>query len=93
MEIASYDVKNMYEVNYCRFVTYIVKCIRLFGSGMINTDSMINNLSAAIVLQFMLMEQSDRFKEESARYINNSSTYSAMQKLTAYICVVFFKGT
>lgn len=75
------------------FVSYIVKCIKSFESGMVDTSTMIENVSAAIVLQFRLMEQSgDKFREESARSINNSSIYSAIQKLTSLICLIFFKG-
>ena len=75
------------------FVSYIVDCIEAFENGFINTDSMIKNLSAAIVLQYKAMEMSDDdFRKESARSINNSSIYSALNKLLSYLCIIFLKG-
>ena len=57
-------------------------------------NTMVGNLSAAIVVQHMLLEfAGDKAREESARSINNSSTYSAIKSMVAYLCVLFFKGT
>lgn len=75
------------------FVPYIVDCVKSFQDGIMSTDSMIGNLSAAIVLQFRLLENaSDKFREESARAIHSPETCSKIQAMTAYMCTIFFKG-
>lgn len=94
MEIGGYVDETLHEEVDNGFISYIVNYIKSFESGMINTSTMITNLSAAIVFQFKLMEQSDvKFRKESARSINHSfETYSAIQKLTSLIGIVHFKG-
>ena len=92
-----YRVKNRDDVDEegteSDLVSCIANCIKSFESGIINTDTMVTNVSAAIAFQFSLMEQSDEFKEESARSIDGShSSYSAIQKLTSLIGIVHFKG-
>lgn len=76
------------------FVSYIASCLESFMSGVIDTDTMVKNVSEAILLQCTLMEQSKKCREESARRINSSpKKYSAIQKLTSLICIIFFKGS
>ncbi len=80
--------QEMHEEINTDFVSYFVNCIKSYESGIIDTSIMVKNLSAAIVLQFRLMEW-----DESARSINDSpETYSAIQRLTSLIGIVHFKG-
>ena len=75
------------------FVLYIADTVERWENSVINTDTMIRNLSAAIILQYSLMEQAgNKFREESARHVNSFQRYSGIKKLTALICISFFKG-
>jgi hypothetical protein len=75
------------------FVSYIEKCIHSFEQGSISTDMMVENLSAATVIQYMLMFLAGDVVRESARSINDYSTCLAIKKMMSFICFSFFRGT
>ena len=58
-----------------------------------DTSTTIRNLSAAIVLQYSLMQSGEKFREEIVRGMSHSSaTFSAIRKLTSLLCIVHFEG-
>lgn len=75
------------------FISYIVDCTKSFEAGIISASTMVRNLSAASVLQYVLMKLSGvAFRKESAASLNNSESYSAIQKLTSNLCISYFNG-
>lgn len=84
------DVEQLREGTKSSLISYIINCV---ASGTIDTTAMVKNVSEAIALQFKLMEQNEKFREESAQCINSSpDNYSTILKLILLICVNFFKG-
>ena len=71
-------------------------CIEAYEatSDTANIKNVIKNLSAAIVLEYNLLQNfNERFVVDSVRNVNSSSEiYSAIQKLTSLICIVHFSG-
>ncbi len=75
------------------FISYFNDCFKSFEAGLINTSGMVSNLSAAIVLQLILMESSGvAFREESAVSLNDSESCSTIQKLIKF-CILHLTGT
>lgn len=78
------------------FLSYIMDVTKSLegDSAAANIFNIIRNLSAATVLQFKLMEQSDNnFREETVRCIENSPEgYAAVFSLTSFVCVLQFNG-
>lgn len=75
------------------FIPYILECVKSFEAGAIDTSTMVKNLSAAIVLQYVLMELSGvTFRQESAASLTNSESYSVIQKLFSNLCFTHYKG-
>ena len=74
------------------FISYIVDSIKSFETGMMDTNTMVSNLSAAIVLQFLLMFPGAEFRKESAASLKSTESCCAISKLTANLCIVHFKG-
>ena len=75
------------------FISYIVDCLKLFEAEMINANTMVSNLSAAIVFQFLVMEiLGVEFRKESAARLNNTEACSMIQKLTSTLCVDYYGG-
>ena len=75
------------------YISYILKCTKSFEAGIIDTTTMVGNLSVAIMLQYLLMELCGvKFHKESAASLNNSESCSAIKKLASNLCVVHFKG-
>ena len=71
------------------FISYIVDS---FETGMMDTN-MVSNLSAAMVLQFLLMMISEaEFRKESAASLKSTESCCAIPKLTANLCIVHFEG-
>lgn len=78
------------------FIPYIVECIKSYEANVekLSTSSMIRNLSAAIVLQYNLMQYDEKLREEIVSCMNQSfATFSALQRLTSLLCIVHFEGT
>ena len=94
MEIGSdYQGKRPFKGVDNGSISYVVDCIKSFESKKISINFMVENLSASIVVQYMLMKLGgDKFRQESAGSINNSMTYLAIRKLKTILCEIFFKG-
>jgi hypothetical protein len=91
VEIGGVDVGE--RPQNANFVSYIEKCIHSFEQGSISTDMMVENLSAATVIQYMLMFLAGDVVRESARSINDYSTCLAIKKMMSFICLSSFRGT
>lgn len=75
------------------FISYIVKSLASYEAKIVDAKTMVSNLSAAIVLQYLLMELSGvKFREESAASLNDSESYTAIQQLTFNLCDYYFTG-
>ena len=75
------------------YISYILKCTKSFEAGVIDTTTMVGNLSVAIMLQYLVMELCGvEFHKESAASLNNSESCSAIKKLAFNLCFVHFKG-
>ena len=75
------------------FISYFAECLASYEAKIVDAKTMVSNLSAATVLQHLLMELSGvKFREESAASLNDSESCAAIRQLTFDLCDRHFIG-